>query len=99
LRRRWPAPLRLETHPELEHNPTAAFFQVEVNETAEALGDLCQQLKDRIPPGDSELLRTVNEWLAGVIRRTVPGAIVSEGSSFRESGRGDAGLAEPGAHP
>jgi predicted transposase/invertase (TIGR01784 family) len=70
--------------PELEHNPTAAFFQVEVNETAEALRDLCQQLKDRIPPGDSELLRTVNEWLAGVIRRMVPGAIMSEGTSFEE---------------
>src|SRR6185295_16908818 len=36
------------SQPGLERNPTAAFFRVETNPTAEALPDLYQQLKDRL---------------------------------------------------
>jgi Putative transposase, YhgA-like len=65
--------------PELERNPTAAFFQVEVNETAEVLPDLYKQLIDRIPPGNTELRRIIDAWFTGVVQRTVPGAIIPKG--------------------
>jgi predicted transposase YdaD len=71
--------------PELASNPTAAFFQVEVNESAEALFDLHQQLKARIPPGDAQLRRDIDEWFLGVVRRMIPGAIIPEGVNFEES--------------
>lgn len=59
--------------PELKHNPTAAFFQVEVNEKEEVLPDLYQQLKDRLPPGDSAFRRTVDAWFgAGASGPLVP---------------------------
>ena len=70
--------------PELERNPTAVFFQVEVNEMAEALPDLYQQLRDRIPPGDRGLWRIINAWFLGVVRRTVPGAIILKRVHFEE---------------
>lgn len=65
--------------PELERNPTAAFFQVEVNETAEALLDLYQQLKGRIPPEEAELQRFIDAWFWGVVQRIAPGAIIQNG--------------------
>jgi hypothetical protein len=70
--------------PELERNPTAAFFRVEVNESAEALFDLHQQLKARIPPEDGQLRRDIDEWFLGVVRRMIPGAIMPEGVNFEE---------------
>jgi hypothetical protein len=70
--------------PELARNPTAAFFQVETNETAEALPDLYQRFKDRLPPGDSALRRTVDAWFTGVVQRTVPKAIMPEEMNLEE---------------
>jgi len=70
---------------ELERNPTAAFFRVETNQTAEALPDLYRQLKDRLPPGDSELRRTVDAWFTGVVQRTVPKAIIPAGVNLEEA--------------
>jgi hypothetical protein len=68
--------------PELAHNPTAAFFQVETNEAGEALPDLYRRLRNRLPPGDSELRRAVDAWFTGVIQRRVPEAIIPEGVNF-----------------
>ncbi len=70
--------------PELEHNPTAALFRIEVNEMPEALLDLYRQLKGCVPPEESELLRIINAWFVGVVRRTVSEAIIPEGVSFEE---------------
>ncbi len=74
--------------PELGRNPTAAFFQVEVNETAEALPDLYQQLRDRLPPEDSALRRTVDAWFTGVVQRTVPKTIIPEEMNLQEAPMG-----------
>src|SRR6185295_16610627 len=68
----------------LESNLTAAFFRVETQDMAEALPDLYRQLKDRLPPRDSALRRTVAAWFTGVVQRTVQRAIISEGISLRE---------------
>ncbi len=40
--------------PELERNPTAAFFQVETNEVGEALPDLYHRLRNRLPSEAAE---------------------------------------------
>ena len=65
--------------PELERNPTAAFFQVETNEAGEALPELYEHLTDSLPPGNSGLRRDIDEWFWGKVQRTVPGAIILEG--------------------
>jgi hypothetical protein len=65
--------------PELERNPTAAFFQVETNEAGEALPELYEHLTDSLPPGNSGLRRDIDEWFWGKVQRTVPGAIIPEG--------------------
>jgi hypothetical protein len=70
--------------PELERNPTAAFFQVEVNEEVEALPDLHQRLRNSIPPGETGLRRIIDAWFAGVVRRTDPGAIMQVGANLEE---------------
>jgi hypothetical protein len=70
--------------PELERNPTAAFFQVETNEVGEALLDLYRRLRHRLPPGDSELQRIIDAWFLGVVRRTVPETIIPEGVNLEE---------------
>jgi putative YhgA-like transposase len=70
--------------PELERNPTAAFFEVEVNESAEALLGLYQQLTGRIPPEDSDLRRIIAEWFTGVVQRIVPKAIIPKGVNLEE---------------
>jgi putative YhgA-like transposase len=71
--------------PGLERNPTAAFFQVETNETGEALPSLYRQLRDRLPPGDSDLRRTIDAWFSRVVQRTVPETIIPEGVNFEEA--------------
>ncbi len=70
--------------PELEDNPTAAFFQIETNEVGEALPDLYRRLRDRLPPGDSDLRRVIDAYFLGVVRRTVPRAIIPEGVNLEE---------------
>jgi len=65
--------------PELERNPTAAFFQVETNEAGEALPELYEHLTDSLPPGNSGLRRDIDEWFWGKVQRTVPEAIIPEG--------------------
>ena len=70
--------------PELERNPTAAFFQVEVNEAVEALPDLHQRLRNSIPPEETGLRRIIDAWFAGVVRRTDPGAIMQVGANLEE---------------
>jgi putative YhgA-like transposase len=70
--------------PELEHNPTAAFFRIEVNESVEALPDLRQRLRNSIPPGETELLRILGAWFADVVRRTDPGGIIQVGANLEE---------------
>jgi len=70
--------------PELERNPTAAFFRVEVNEKAEALPALRQRLSNSIPPGETELRRILGAWFADVVRRTDPGGIIQVGANLEE---------------
>jgi hypothetical protein len=70
--------------PELEHNPTAALFQIEVNESVEALPDLRQRLSNSIPPGETELRRILGAWFADVVRRTDPGGIIQVGANLEE---------------
>ncbi len=70
--------------PELERNPTAAFFQIEVNEMGEALPDLFQQLKDRLPPGGLALRRMVDAWFTGVVQRMVQKTIIPEEVNLQE---------------
>ncbi len=65
--------------PELESNPIAALFRVETNEAPEALPGLYQALEDLLPPEDSALRRTVHAWIAWVVQRVLPDAIIPQG--------------------
>lgn len=71
--------------PELERNPTAAFFRVETNDRVEDLPGLYQQLQDRLPPGDSALRRTLKSWFTRVIQRTAPRSIIPEEVNLEEA--------------
>ena len=71
--------------PELERNPTAAFFRVETNDKVEALPGLYQELQDRLPPGDSALRRTIKAWFTRVVQRTAPGPILPEEVNLEEA--------------
>jgi putative YhgA-like transposase len=71
--------------PELERNPTAAFFRIETNDIAEAVPYLCQQLKDRLPVGDLTLRRIVDAWTMGAIKRVYPDAIIPEALNLEEA--------------
>jgi putative YhgA-like transposase len=71
--------------PELERNPTAAFFRLEANETPEALPGLYRDLERLLRPQGSALRRTVNAWIAAVVRRAFPGGIIPEGVNLQEA--------------
>jgi putative YhgA-like transposase len=71
--------------PELQRNQTAALFRVETNEVPEALPGLSQSLDDLLPPGDSELRRSINTWFAWVVRRTFPEAIIPQAVKIEEA--------------
>jgi len=71
--------------PDLKRNPTAALFRFETNATAEALPALYQDLNDLLPPEEAALRRTVQAWIAAVVRRAIPGAIIPEGVNLEEA--------------
>jgi putative YhgA-like transposase len=74
--------------PELERNPTAAFFRIEANDIAAAIPDLHLQLQDRLPSGDSALRRAVDAWIMEVVQRAYPEAIIPEGMNLEEAPMG-----------
>jgi putative YhgA-like transposase len=71
--------------PELQRNPTAAFFRIETNEVAAALPRLYRDLDDLLKPGESALRRTVRAWIAAVVQRTFPDAIIPQGVNLKEA--------------
>jgi uncharacterized protein DUF4351 len=71
--------------PELETNRVAALMRIETNETPDALPGLSQAIDDLLPPGESDLRRTVQAWFTLVVRRTFPDAIIPEGMNLKEA--------------
>jgi hypothetical protein len=63
--------------PELERNPTAAFFQVETNEDGEALPDLLRRLRACLSPEDAGLRRDIDEWFSGTVEAIIPEGVPS----------------------
>jgi putative YhgA-like transposase len=71
--------------PELQRNPTAAFFRLEANEAPEALPALYRDFHRLLKPEESALRRTVHSWIEQVVRRAFPDGIIPEGMNLQEA--------------
>jgi hypothetical protein len=72
--------------PELAGSPIAALFQIDASRTPEDFPFLARKFADLLSrERDPELRRTLNDWFISLVRRTFPGAIISETMDLGEA--------------
>jgi predicted transposase YdaD len=72
--------------PELADNPIAALFRIEASRASGDFAVLTRKLASLLAgEQDPEFRRTLNDWLISLVRRTFPGAILSETMDLMEA--------------
>ena len=71
--------------PDLAGNRLAMLFRIEVSRDPDTVLHLTHELVKLLPPEeDPELRRTILAWLTSVLRRTLPGVIISDTVDLEE---------------